>query len=47
MTLTAETLQLIEAGVSCAAIVFLVMLVLDGVADLIAGLFGGHERHVG
>lgn len=41
MTLTAETLQLIEAGVSSAAIVFLVMLILAGIADLIAGLFGG------
>jgi hypothetical protein len=41
MTLTAETIQLVQAAVSCAAIVFLCMVVLSGISDLIAGLFGG------
>lgn len=41
MNLTPETIQLIEAAVSCAAIVFIVMLIANGISDLIAGLFGG------
>lgn len=41
--LTVQTIDLLQIGVYSAALVFLGMLLVNGVSDLVIRLFGGDE----
>lgn len=41
--LTAQTIDLVQIGIYSATVVFLGMLLVNGVSDLVIRLFGGDE----